>query len=142
MAFPNSPYTDQNTQNRPRPLKFHTGAEVSKSIVVAASTVTANDNGQRIVAGGTVLCKITSGDNADKYGPYLKTASDGRGTLTELSCYITHLGYDVTLGDRAVDGLFQNCVFDVSELTTGGISKHGDSLTSLAAVFPTCSFDD
>jgi hypothetical protein len=142
MAFPNSPYVDQNTQDRPRPLKFVTGAEVSKSIVVAASTVTANDNGQRIVRGGTVLCKITSGHNANKYGPYLKTAGDGRDTLTELSCFITQRGYDVTLGDRAVDGLFQSCVFDVSELTTGGISKHGASLTSLAAVFPTCSFDD
>lgn len=142
MAFPNSPYVDQNTQNRPRPLKFVTGAEVSKSLVAAASTVTANDNNQRIVAGGTVLCKITSGHNANKYGPYSKTASDGRQTLTELSCFITQRGYDVTLGDRAVDGLFQGCVFDKSELTTGGISMHGDSLTSLAAVFPTCSFDD
>lgn len=142
MSFPNSPYVDQNTQNRPRPLKYVTGAEVSKSLVVAASTVVANANGQRILAGGTIICKITSGHNADKYGPYLGTATDGRQTTTELSCFITHRGYDVTLGDRAVDGLFQNCVFDISELTTGGLAMHGSSLTTFAAVFPTCSFDD
>lgn len=138
----NQPYTTSNTQDRPRPLKFVGGAEISKSVVVYASTVTLDDDSRRLVAGGTLLCKITSGLGADKYGPYLKTASDGRGSVTENAAVFTWRGHDVTLMDKAVEGLFAMCVFDRSELTTGGISFHGTPLTTLKAAFPQCSFDD
>lgn len=136
------PYTASNTQDRPRPLKFQTGAEVAKSVVVYASTVALDDDTRRLVAGGTLLCKITSGTGADMYGPYLKTASDGRESLDVDAAAITLVGHDVTLFDKAVEGLYSMCVFDKSELTLGGVSLHGTSLTSLKAAFPQCTFDD
>jgi len=139
MSWPN---VVSNTQNRPRPLKFVAGDEKAKTVVVYASTVALDDDTRRLVVGGTLLCKITSGTGADAYGPYLKTASDGRQTLAELSAVVTWRGHDVTLGDKAVEGLFADCVFDKSELTMGGVSLHGASLTSLKAAFPQCTFDD
>jgi len=139
MSWPN---VVSNTQDRPRPLKFVVGDERAKSVVLYASTVALDDDSRRIVAGGSLLCKITSGTGADKYGPYLKTASDGRQTLAELSAVVTWRGHEVTLGDKAVEGLFADCVFDKSELTLGGVSTHGASLTSLKAAFPQCTFDD
>lgn len=139
MAWPN---VVSNTQDRPRPLKYVTGAEVTASVVVYASVVTLDSDTRRLIAGGTLMCKITSGLGADKYGPYLKTASDGREAVAELSSVFVWEGADVTLGDRAMAGLFANCVFDKSELTMGGLSLHGASLTSLAAAFPQCTFDD
>ena len=138
----NQPYVTSNTQDRPRPLKFVNGAEVSRSLVVYASTVSLDDDSRRLVAGGSLLCKITSGLGTDKYGPYSKTASDGRESLTEGAAVITWRGHDVTLMDKGIEGLFAMCVFDKSELTMNGVSLHGTSLTSLKAAFPTCSFDD
>ncbi len=136
------PYRITNTQDRPRPLKFVTGAEVAKSVVVYASTVALDSDTRRLLAGGTLMCKITSGDGANKYGPYLKTATDGRQTLAELSAVFTWRGHDVTLGDKPTEGLFAECVFDKSELTTSGVSLYGASLTSLKTAFPQCTFDD
>jgi hypothetical protein len=136
------PYRVANTQNRPRPLKSQSGDEKAKSIVLYSSVVELNTNSQRIVNGGTLLCKITSGLGVDKYGPYLKTASDGRQTVAELSAFFNELGHDVTLGDKGVEGLFADCVFDKSELAMGGLSLHGASLTTLKAAFPQCTFDD
>jgi hypothetical protein len=50
--------------------------------------------------------------------------------------------HDVTLFDRAVAGLYAQCMFDISELTTGGVSLHGTPLTNLKSCFPSCVFDD
>jgi hypothetical protein len=136
------PYVIRNTYDRPRPLKYKTGAEKANSVVLYASTIALDDDGRRLLPGGSLLCKITSGTGADKYGPYSKTATDGRQTLTELAAVITEVGYDVTLGDRAVEGLYADCVFDKSELTLNGVSLHGTPLTSLKNAFPQATFDD
>jgi len=134
-------YRDYSWQRR-QPLKFRTGAEVSDTITIYSSTVTLDDDSRRLVPAGSLVCKITSGTGADKYGPYLKTASDGRESVTEGSARIAVAGHDVTLGDKAIAGWFHNCVFDKSELTPNGVSLHGASLTSLTAAFPRCTFDD
>ena len=142
MTWPN---WTKNTQDRPRPLKYETGTEVARSHVLASSTVDLNDNTQRIVAGGTLLCKITSGDQADKYGPYDGTASDGRQTISEDAVGFTRRGIDVTLGDRPVELLYAMCVFDKSELTGGQGSVynfHSTPLTNLKAALPSNVFDD
>jgi hypothetical protein len=136
------PYVIRNTHNRPRPLKYKTGAEKANTVVIYASTISFDDDGRRLLPGGSLLCKITSGAGADRYGPYSKTASDGRGSLTELAAVITEVGHDVTLGDRAVEGLYADCVFDKSELTLYGVSLHGTPLTSLKSAFPQATFDD
>jgi hypothetical protein len=136
------PHIDQNTQDRPRPLKKTSGQEIARTVVVYASTVSLDDDSRRIVKGGTLLCKITSGSGADKYGPYSGTATDGRQSINENAVVITRRGHDVTLGDKAVEGLYAMCVFDKSELTTGGYSLHSTPLTNLKSALPTCAFDD
>ena len=136
------PHIDQNTQNRPRPLKYVVGAEIAKTAVVYSSTVELSSDSRRLVPGGTLLTQITSGAGADKYGPYSGTATDGRQTITAGSVCITQRGHDVTLGDKAVERLYAMCVFDMSELTMGGYSLHSAPLTALRAALPSCVFDD
>lgn len=137
-----NPYVLRNTQDRPRPLKHQTGAEVARDIVIASSLVTLDDNSRRLVSSGTLFCKVTSGDQINKYGPYLKTASNGQQTLTENGIAFVVEGHDVTLGDRPGAGWYAQCVFDMSELTMQGYSLHSTPLTNIKAVFPTCYFDD
>jgi len=139
MSWPN---IDQNTQDRPRPLKYAVGAEIAKTVVIYSSTVELDDDSRRLVPGGTLLTKITSGTGSDKYGPYSGTATDGRQTVDTGTVCITQRGHDVTLGDKAVEGLYAMCVFDKSELTTGGYALHGISLGALEAALPSCVFDD
>lgn len=127
---------------RHQPLKYRTGAEVGKSVVVYSSVVSLDDDSRRLVNRGAVLCEITSGDGDGKYGPYSKTASDGRESLTAIQTVVASKGLDVTLGDRPLGGWYSMCVFDKSELTTYGISLYGTSLTSLQDAFPQCTFDD
>jgi hypothetical protein len=134
-------YKDRNHQRR-QPLKYRSGDEKAKSVVIYASTVALDDDSRRLINRGQVLCKITSGTGADKYGPYAKTAGDGRESLTEDAVVVTTQGIDVTLGDRPIAGWFMDCVFDKSELTTGGVSLHGASLTSLEGALSHCIFDD
>ena len=136
------PHIDQNTQDRPRPLKYVGGQEISKTVVIYSSTVALDDDSRRLVPGGTLLCKITSGTGADKYGPYSGTATDGRQTITKGAVCINQRGHDVTLGDKAIEGLYAMCVFDKSELTTGGYALHSTPLTTLEAALPSCVFDD
>lgn len=134
-------YYDHSHQ-RHQPLKYRHGDEKAKSIVVASSCVSLDSDSRRLVNRGAVLCEITSGHNDGKYGPYLKTAADGRQTLTRNLAVVAMNGLDVTLGDRPVAGWFADCVFDKSEMTTGGISWHGTPLTSIRAALPQCTFDD
>lgn len=47
-------------------------------ITIAASTVTADAAGDKIVKAGTFLAEITSGPEIGKYGPYATGATDGR----------------------------------------------------------------
>jgi hypothetical protein len=136
------PHVETNTQDRPQPLKYVTGSEVAKSLVVYASTVALDDDSRRLVPSGTLLCKITSGLGADKYGPYSGTATDGRQTIAAGALCFVRSGVDVTLGDRPIAGLYAFCVFDKSELTTGGYNLHSTPLTTIEAALPTCVFDD
>jgi len=133
------PYVIDNAWDKARPLKFESGAEVAKTVVVDNTYVSLSSLSQRLVTGGSLLVEITA---SGLYGPYDKAASDGRESLTAGACVITRRGVDVTLGDKAVAGLYHNCVFDMSALTLYGVSNHGASLTSLKAAFPLCTFDD
>jgi hypothetical protein len=133
------PSVATNSWDKARPLKYEHGDEKSHSVVVDRDTVPANDNGQRFVTGGSLLCEITA---TGLYGPYDKNASDGRESLAEEKCVITRRGLNVTLYNRAVAGFFADCVFDKSELTLHGVSLHGASLTSLKSAFPQCTFSD
>jgi hypothetical protein len=128
--------------DRHQPLKYRHGDEKAKSVVVYSSVVSLDDDSRRLVNRGAILCEITSGDGDGKYGPYLKTAADGRQTLARGSCVVASKGLDVTLGDRPIGGWFADCIFDKSELTTGGISTYGTSLTSLQTAFAQCEFED
>jgi hypothetical protein len=133
------PYVDENSWDKARPLKYVAGDEKAETVIVDNDTVTADAKARKRLAGGNLLCKITA---SGLYGPYDKSASDGRETLAEGSAVITWRGVDVTLGDKAVAGLFADCVFDLSELTLNGVSLHGTSLTSLKNAFPQCTFSD
>lgn len=136
------PYYESNDWANVSPLKSVHGNERKKTVTVYASTVTTDTQSRRRLSPGTFLVKIDSGTGAGKYGPYLKTATDGRQTPAEGEVVFTWEAHDVTLGDRAAAGLYAQCVFDKSELTMGGYSLHGTSLTNLKSFFPSCVFDD
>jgi len=59
-----------------------------ESYTVAAATVPARtidgNAGQKILQPGTVMAKITGGDDAGKIGPYQAGAADGRGTAANI----------------------------------------------------------
>jgi len=136
------PYYEENSWANKSPLKSSSGNERAKTVVIASSTVTTDTKSRRQLSPGTFLVKITSGDQINKYGPYLKTASDGRESPAEAGVAFSVEAHDVTLGDRAGAGFYAQCVFDQSELTMGGYSLHSTSLTSLKGFFPSCVFDD
>lgn len=59
----------------------------TESFTVAASTVpteTIDGSSQKILQPGTVMAKITSGDDAGKIGPFQAGATDGRQTLANI----------------------------------------------------------
>jgi hypothetical protein len=121
------------------PLKYVTGAEVARDIVIDYSTVSTDTWGRRLLVKGEVLCRITA---SGKYGPYSVAASDGRQTVsapsgTTIQTVIANEDADVQLGHKGIGGWYRNCVFDYSELT-----RHDAGLTSLRTAFPTCTFDD
>ena len=89
-----------------------------------------------------VSFQIKSGHNSDSYGPYDKTASDGRESPAEGGAAFTWEAHDVTLGDRHAAGLYAQCVFDTSELQMNGYNLHGTPLANLKTYFPSCVFDD
>lgn len=133
------PYVDDNAWDKSKPLKYLMGDEKAETLVVDNDAVTADAKSRKRLNGGQLLCEITA---SGLYGPYDKDETDGRQTLAEGTAYILWRGVDVTLGDKAVAGLFADCVFDKSELTLSGVSLHGTSLTSLKNAFPQCTFSD
>ena len=143
--FPNVPNVLDDTWLNREPLKAKNGSEFSRTVVVLASGVTADANARRLVPAGTVLCKITSGHGNGFYGPYTKTASDGRESLTAGAAVVASTGLEVTLGNNEIGGYYHNAVFDQTYIQDSGaagdvVSKPGTSLTALKAAFPTCTF--
>jgi hypothetical protein len=133
MAWPK--YYDNDWKLR-NPLKYRMGAEPLETLVIYASAVTADSDGRRLLLPGTVLCEITSGDGDAKYGPYSKTASDGRQTIgASVQTYVLLEGVDVTLGDLPCAGLWALCVFDSSTVEESSGISHAD-LSTLKTAFP------
>ncbi len=120
------------------PLKKQTGAEVARSVVIDYNTVSADGYGRKLVVEGELLCEITA---SGKYGPYDRTATDGRASISRLAAVIANERADVRLGDGAVGGWYHNCVFDKSNLTLH-FGTGATGLTTLRTAFPTCEFDD
>ncbi len=136
------PYYTDNSWQRKKVLKYRQGDEKSETLVLYSSCVTPNADARRLVDAGTVLCEITSGAGLGKYGPYEKTASDGRETVDLTNqAFVLLTGKDVTLGDQAVEGLFADCVFyrpTINEVNA--ISNSAAMLTALRTAFPQCNF--
>lgn len=128
-----------DTVSGKQPLKFHTGAEVAKSVVVDNDAITADTYGRKLVVKGELLTKITA---TGLYGPYSRTAVDGRATIALGTAVIANEDADVQLGDKAIGGYYHNCVFDASECTLHKIAGHADPLATLRTAFPTCTWDD
>ena len=135
-------YYESNDWANVTPLKSQSGNERAKTVTVYSSTVALDTKSRKRLSPGTLLVKITSGTGLNKYGPYDGTASDGRQTPAEDGVVFTWEALDVTLGDAAVAGLYAQCVFDKSALTTGGYSLHSTPLTNIKTYFPSCIFDD
>ena len=57
-------------------------------VTLAAASVTADGNGNKIVKRGQLLCKITSGGDVGKYAPFNSGASDGTQTVNDDSGYL------------------------------------------------------
>lgn len=135
-------YYESNAWANVSPLKSESGNERKKTITLYSSTVLVDSKLRRRLSPGSFLVKITSGTGVNKYGPYLKTASDGREAPAEGGVAFNWEALDCTLGDRVCAGLYAQCVFDMSELTMGGYSLHTTPLTNIKAMFPSCVFDD
>jgi len=134
-------YYDRDYQ-RHQPLKYRYGDEKAKDAVVGSSVVSLDSDDRRLVHRGALLCEITSGHLEGKYGPYSKTASDGRQSLTRGKAVIATQGVELTLGvDTVIGGWFTDCIFDLSELTLHGVSESG-GLSDLQTAFPQCEFED
>ena len=139
MAWPN---VQDYSWVRKKVLKYRTGNELAETLVVYSSCVTPNAEARRLMSAGTILCEITSGTGDGKYGPYLKTATDGRQTLDATNqAYVLLTGKDVTLGDEAVEGLWRDCVFHRATIDeVNSISTAAAQLALLKAAFPHSEF--
>lgn len=120
------------------PLKKQTGAEVARSVVIDYNTVTADGYGRKLVVEGELLCKITA---TGKFGPYSRTATDGRAVISRLVSVVANERADVRQGDSAIGGWYHACIFDKSHCTLHFGTKQ-TGLTTLRAAFPTCEWDD
>jgi hypothetical protein len=136
------PHVDEFDWTRRKPLKYRDGSEKMETLLLFSSAVTVDADGRRLISAGTILCEITSGNGDGKYGPYDKTATDGRQTIgASVQTYVALAGHDVTLGDKAVEGLWMGCVFNKSELyDVNGISDNDTELAKLKTAFPLAGF--
>ena len=57
-------------------------------ITLAAASITADGNGNKVVKRGTLMCLITSGGQVGKYAPFNSGASDGTQTVSDTSGYL------------------------------------------------------
>lgn len=134
------PHVEDYSWTRRKPLKYRDGSEKLETLLVHSSCVTANDDARRLIAAGTLMCKITSGTAVGKYGPYDQTASDGRQTVgADPQVYVTLAGHDVTLGDLPCEGLWMGCVFNTTEILDVNAISAAD-LSTLKTAFPLASF--
>jgi len=125
---------------RRKPLKYRTGAEPVETLVLYSSTVAADSDSRRLLSAATILCEITSGLGDGLYGPYDKTASDGRETIGATNQpYVSIEGLDVTLGDLPLGGLWAQCVFNVSDIYDVNSISTAD-LSTLKTAFPNAEF--
>jgi hypothetical protein len=86
----------------------------TESYTVAASTVPARTidgvAGQKILQPGTVLAKITSGDDAGKVGPFQAGVTDGRQTAANIvGLNLTFLPWQLMERDVEVSAVY-DCV--------------------------------
>jgi len=88
-------------------------------ITLAEGAVSADADGNKIVIPGTVLAIITSGTDADKYGPYSTTAADGRQTTSNIKCLLDTYA-NLKDGDLEVGGLFEGHV-ETAKVTSDGV---------------------
>jgi len=136
------PHIEDYSWLRKKVLKYRSGDEPGETLVLYSSCVTANTAAKKLISAGTIVCEITSGDGDGMYGPYLKTASDGRETIGATNQpFVLLVGQDVTLGDRASEGLWQNCVFNRAVIDeVNGISTVAAELAKLKTAFPNSDF--
>jgi hypothetical protein len=136
------PYVDDYSWLRKKVLKYRLGSEPTETLLLYSSCVPANTKGRRLVSSGTIVCEITSGLGDGKYGPYEKTASDGRETVDATNqAYVLLVGQDVTLADRAVAGLWAMCVFNREVIDeVNEISVVSAELAKLKVAFPNAEF--
>ena len=129
------PHVEDFSWTRRKPLKYRDGSEKLETLVIYSSCVALNDNARRIVPAATIMCEITSGLGDGKYGPYDKTASDGRQTISaDPQVYVTLAGHDVTLGEQACEGLWMGCVFNTSDILEVNEISNAD-LSTLKTAF-------
>jgi len=136
------PHVEDYSWTRRKPLKYRDGSEKMETLILYSSCVDLNADSRRLISAGAILCEITSGDGDGKYGPYNKTASDGRQTIgADAQVYVAIAGADVTLGDKAVAGVWADCVFNKSELyDVNEISDNATQLAKLKTAFPLAGF--
>ncbi len=88
------------------------------SATLAASTVTADANGDKIARKGTVLAAITSGVDSGKAGAYDTGASDGRETAGNI-LGVSDVRLNVRNGDFEVAYLYTGVVREASVFSDG-----------------------
>ena len=137
MTWPK--YYDLSWKHR-KPLKYRTGAEPVETLILYSSCVTADADARKLIHAATILCEITSGAGDGKYGPYDKTASDGRQTIGATNQpYVAVEGMDVTLGDKPIGGYWAMAIFNASELYDVNSISIAD-LSTLKTAFPNAEF--
>lgn len=110
------------------------------SATLAASTVTADTYGNKIVNKGTVLARVTSGTDSGKVGEYDSEASDGRQTSGNI-VGISDRWLDVTRGDGEMAYLYAGTVTTAKVIcdgvqgTVGSTEKAAMQSTSMNILF-------
>jgi hypothetical protein len=112
-------------------LKYPTGFEAIKNVVIDATTLTINDDDRYVLESGTVLSKINA---STKVKP---APSSGLATADVVGILAYTIEFFGDEADHTVPGaaFFWNCIFDTSKLIS-----YTNNAANIKTAMPSCDF--
>lgn len=115
-------------------LKYPTGLEATKNIVIDSTTVTASADSRYILEAGTVICKIAASTKVRAAAASGELQADIVGILTHTVEFFYPTEANVTDEPAAV--FFHSAIFDTTKLV-----NYSSNAAAVKGALPTCLFE-
>lgn len=113
-------------------LKYATGMEAVKNLVIDATTVVANGDGRYVLEAGTVISKIVA---SSKVKPAPSSGLATADVVGILSRTIEFFGNADDSYDEPGSAFFHGCIFDTAQLV-----NYASNAANVKAALTTCLF--